>query len=135
MIEMFGGKWIRVDCGSHAVDVYPTTIISPVDIFEGWEMTDEKWRLLKAAVGQYADHEYISITTGGRRTCGLCRLYNNNPKQTADDCVGCPIYKHTHMKYCHGTPNGAVDNHADGINVAALKQLIDQEIELLDMAK
>lgn len=135
MKEVIGGKWIKVNCNSHAVEVYPNTIISPIDTFEAWGMTNEKWHLLKEAVAQYADHECISVITGGRRTCGLCRLYNNNPKQTADDCVGCPIYRHTGMKYCHDTPNGAIDNHGDGIYVADLKQLLDDEIALLDMAK
>ena len=54
----------------------------------------EKWERRAAGV-----HE----GTLGAKACPLCNIYNNKPN-LYDNCVGCPVFKKTGLRYCSGTP-------------------------------
>jgi len=40
----------------------------------------------------------------GVDACPLCKMFNNNPLPSLNDCIGCPVRERTEYQYCKGTP-------------------------------
>lgn len=64
-----------------------TPIKTATTMEEGFEKSLEKWELLSRGKRIKAPHSI---------SCGLCDLFHSS------NCVGCPVWKATRMKFCEG---------------------------------
>lgn len=78
------------------------------------------------------------------QTCPLCKLFcNSGTMRSTKDCIGCPVYNKTGIRYCHGTPwQELYGNYCNWISIPESEELkekfmtseqeeIDYLIELL----
>lgn len=106
----------------------------PRSMEEGFDISIEKWEIVAKMLS-----DGIELThDGGTQTCGLCMLYYRGPDVF---CEGCPIRKHTGVKYCDETPyasfsyarddNETIDVLAEHANreLGFLKALKDQYVQ------
>jgi hypothetical protein len=99
----------------------------PKDDAEGFAISIAKWTYIL----RHHENGGGPIDTNGTRTCGLCMLH-----WSLGDCDGCPIFAHTGMHGCEGTPYENYEGDDDkGINApsmpAALARAAMAELDFL----